>query len=79
MSKEIGRRFALNRKVDDSGVSGTGYVAFGVVLPSGKVVLEWTVGTHRSMEIHNSVEDCMFIHGHGQHTVVEWIDEVYTA
>lgn len=72
---KIGKRFVLNRKVDDSGVSGTGYVAFGVLLPSGKTILEWTVGTHPSIEIHDSIDDCMFIHGHGQHTSVEWLDE----
>ena len=80
MGKEIGSRFVLKRNVDDSGVSGTGYVAFGIVLPSGKVVIEWTVGTHRSIEIHNSIADCMAIHGHGDHTITEWVDaENYTT
>jgi hypothetical protein len=66
--------FCLDRKIDDSGVSGIGVVAVGCKLPSGKVVIEWVVGTHRSVEIHDSVEDLLAIHGHGDHTEVKWAD-----
>jgi hypothetical protein len=62
--------FWLYRKVDSSGVSGVGYVAVGVVLPTGQVVLEWIVGDHRSIEIHSNLENVIAIHGHGGNTVV---------
>ena len=68
------RRFLLNRKIDDSKVSGTGFVAAGVMFNSGKVVLEWIVGRHPSLETHNTLQDCMAVHGHGNHTEVIWID-----
>jgi len=62
--------FWLYRKVDDSGVSGTGYVAVGTVLPSGKTVLEWIIGDYRSIEIHDKLENVLEIHGHGNHTTI---------
>jgi hypothetical protein len=74
----IGRRFLLKRKIDDSGVSGTGYVAFGVQWPSGKVTIEW-LSDITSHEDHNNIDECMAVHGHGKHTVVEWIDSVELA
>lgn len=75
-SVPIGRRFFLKRVVDSSGVSGTGYVAFGVQWPSGKVTIEWVIGEHISQENHETLEDCMAIHGHGKNTVVEWVDAI---
>lgn len=75
---KVGKRFLLKRVVDDSGVSGCGYVAMGVQWPSKKVTIEWIVGEHISQENHESLEDCMAIHGHGDHTVVEWLDRVNT-
>lgn len=39
-------------------------------MPTGKVVLEWIVGDHRSIEIHNSLADMKAIHGHGDHTAI---------
>lgn len=78
MRISVGRRFLLKRKVDDSGVSGTGYVAAGIEWPSGKVTIEWIVGEHISQETHESLMDCMAIHGHGDHTIVEWLDRLNT-
>jgi len=71
----IGRRFFLNRKKDQSKVSGCGYVAFGVQFPSGKVVLEW-LSEHTSEGIYENLEDCIKIHGHEGSTEVLWIDNV---
>jgi len=70
----VGRRFYLNRLVDASGISGTGMVAMGIVFPSGKAVLEWIVGDHPSIETHNTLDDCMAVHGHGKNTEVVWLD-----
>ncbi len=74
INTNIGKRFLLKRNVDDSGVSGTGYVAFGIEWPSKKVTIEWIVGENISREEHETLENCMAVHGHGKHTVVEWID-----
>ena len=72
----VGRRFFLKRIKDDSGVSGEGYVAMGVEWPSRKVTIEWVIGEHISQENHESLDDCMAIHGHEGHTVVEWVDNI---
>lgn len=67
-------RFYLNRKEDVSGISGCGRVAAGVVLPSGKTLLEWIVGEHRSVEFWPTLHDCISVHGHGGRTQIEWMD-----
>ena len=72
-SSPIGRRFYLKRVVDASGVSGTGRVAFGIQMPSGKAVIEWLTSTP-SEGIYNSLEECLKVHGHEGATNVEWID-----
>lgn len=65
--------FVLNRKVDISGKSGTGIVAIGVILPSGKCVLEW-LGSEITETIFESVEQIERIHGHGGLTAVEYVN-----
>ncbi len=65
------RTFYLLRKEDISGVSGTGIVAYGAVLPSGKVVMEWC-SFHSTMTIFNNLEDLVKIHGHGDATEVKF-------
>lgn len=67
------KRFKLVRSVDESGVSGTGEVAFGVQFADGYCALRWNTAT-ASTAIYNSIEDLESIHGHGGLTVVEWID-----
>lgn len=74
-SSPIGRRFFLKRTEDVSGISGTGRVAFGIQMPSGRVVIEWLTSTS-SEGIYNSVEECIQIHGHEGATAIEWIDSV---
>lgn len=67
------RRFALNRLEDETGVSGTGVVADGVVFEDGTTVLRWrTMGG--STAIYDSVQHLESIHGHGGKTVVVFID-----
>lgn len=53
----------LVREVDVSGVSGTGVVAHGAVMPSGKVVLEWN-SEMPSVEVHENIGFVYKIHGH---------------
>lgn len=64
--------FALKRDEDETGVSGTGYVASGCVWPDGKVAMRWLVGEHRSTAVYESVEAVIAIHGHGGKTKVVW-------
>lgn len=63
------KEFYLNRKIDVSGTSGTGIVARGVILASGKCVMEW-LGTHNSISIFNHFSDVELIHGHNGATEV---------
>lgn len=63
------REFYLLRKEDVNGKSGTGVVARGVVLPSGRAVLEWQT-FHSSINIYNNLDSIEEIHGHGGATVV---------
>lgn len=62
--------FGLHRDDDESGVSGTGHVANGVVMPSGSVALEWLkepFGTN----IYDDHSHVLFLHGHNGRTRVE--------
>jgi hypothetical protein len=63
------QEFYLNRLEDESGVSGTGVVARGVILPSGKCVLEWST-FHSSVAIYANLGDVEIIHGHDGKTQV---------
>ena len=65
------RPFYLDRREDVSGVSGKGVVAVGVVLPSGKCVLEWR-SRLRTVTVFESVDQVTRIHGHDGRTVLCW-------
>lgn len=67
------RRFKLNRKEDETGVSGIGIIAQGIELEDGIVVLKWLT-ERRSTAIYQSMADVQMIHGYQGKTVVEWID-----
>ena len=67
------RPFYLHRIVDASGVSGTGIVAVGAVLPSGKAVLEWR-SRWKTITVFESVDQIVRIHGHGGRTQLHWGD-----
>jgi len=61
--------FELRRDVDETGVSGTGTVARGVVFDSGTVVLTWLTA-HTSLAVYGSIDDVVAIHGHNGATRV---------
>ena len=71
------RRFHLNREVDESGVSGTGVVAVGVILPSGKAIIEWTTTQAGvpGLGIYDDIAGLEKIHGHGGATEIVFDDE----
>jgi hypothetical protein len=56
--------FHLLRFEDESGVSGTGWVAEGAVFSNGWVVLIWPTGTP-SLNFYESLEAVEAVHGHG--------------
>ena len=62
-------QFRLVRTEDESGVSGTGHVAEGVIFSNGWCVLRWR-SKHPGLEIFPRIEDVMFVHGHGGKTKV---------
>lgn len=57
------RQFYLNRTEDISGVSGTGIIGHGVILPSGRVVMEWTT-KYKSIAIYDSINEIQVLHAH---------------
>lgn len=61
--------FYLQRNVDSSGISGTGVVAVGVVMPSGTCILEWCT-FHSSIAHYKNIADVESIHGHKGNTQV---------
>lgn len=65
--------FALQREEDESGVSGTGVVAYGIRFPepNSRVALGWVSGSgHTSVAVYDSIEAVESIHGHGGSTHV---------
>jgi hypothetical protein len=67
-------RFILRRKEDETGVSGTGDVAWGVEFPDGVVVTRWCVTDVRQTCVWRSIEDVRAVHGHDGKTEVIWLD-----
>lgn len=63
------QHFYLQRIEDESGISGTGVVAVGVVLPSGTCILEWCT-FHSSIAHYKNIADVEAIHGHEGKTLV---------
>ncbi len=68
------RRFFLVRDVDETGCSGTGLVAQGLELDSGRAVMEWLVPPC-SINIFGSVEELITVHGHSGKSKVQFIDD----
>lgn len=61
--------FELRRVEDESGVSGTGTVAQGIIFDSGVCALTWLT-EHTSVAIYESIEKVRLIHGHNGKTKV---------
>lgn len=69
------RRFHFMRLEDESGVSGCGKVAQGVVFSNGKVVVEWLTA-HSSIGFYDCLDDVESIHGHSGKTKIVFDDPV---
>lgn len=57
------RKFWLMREVDETGVSGTGRVAEGVVFSNGWCALTWLT-VHTSVAFYPGIDTLEAIHGH---------------
>jgi len=68
------RLFFLERIEDESGVSGVGRVAEGVVFDDGTAALRWLTKT-ASSAFYNNVSDLEAIHGHHGKTKVVYVEE----
>lgn len=62
-------KFWLDRIEDESGISGTGRVAEGVVFTTGQCVLNWLT-ENRSIAIYDNINTVRKIHGHNGKTKI---------
>lgn len=61
--------FELRRVEDESGVSGTGTVAQGVIFDNGWCALTWLTA-HTSVAFYTDIDEVVAIHGHGGKTEI---------
>jgi len=76
------RTFTLHRQNDETGVSGTGVVAWGVCWPDGSVSMRWNSPTPSFISFEGVPSDAEIqrlgeqhvrtVHGHNGKTVVVW-------
>ena len=67
------RRFMMLRKVDETGVSGVGHIADGVVFEDGTVVVRWRTKTPGTTTFA-SIDHAKAVHGHDGKTTFEFHD-----
>lgn len=65
----MAKLFYLQRTEDESGISGTGRIAQGIIFDNGKVALTWLSDTP-STAIYDSIGDVRSIHGHEGRTEI---------
>lgn len=66
------KKFHLVRIEDESGISGTGVVAEGVVFENGKCAISWLT-KFTSVAVYDDMETLEAIHGHNGKTRVVFI------
>ena len=67
------RPFVLMRDVDETGISGTGIVAGGVLFPDNVVALRWYSDWPTSVVFYDKgMEAVEHVHGHGGKTRIVW-------
>lgn len=72
--------FTLHRCEDETGVSGTGVVAWGTEWPDGSVSLRWLGATPSFVNyegvdgsaLRQAIQHVQHVHGHNGKTVVRW-------
>ena len=68
------RRFVLDRNEDETGLSGIGHVAWGVMFPDGRVATRWNSVVAQTCH-WDSIADMLAVHSHGGKTKLVWVDE----
>lgn len=63
------KRFHLRRNIDETGISGTGRVAEGVMFANGWCAMVWLT-KHTSCAFYASLDEVLAIHGHDGKTLV---------
>ncbi len=66
------RFFTLHRMDDETGVSGTGVVAWGIEWPDRTVTLRWPGDTPSTVHYEGGIEHVTKVHGHQGKTVIHW-------
>jgi hypothetical protein len=72
--KHYAQSFLLIRKRDETGISGKGIVAHGVVFHSGRVALEWLRPPY-TIGLYGSIQEMIQVHGHGGNTRVRFCND----
>lgn len=70
------RLFRLVRESDETGISGTGHIADGVIFTDGTCALRWR-SEYRSTALYGSFTDLLKIHGHGGKTRADLTQHPY--
>lgn len=69
------RRFELHRDVDETGISGTGVVAEGIITSDGTALMRWLTEWPSSICFYDrGLESIEAIHGHGGKTRIVFLD-----
>lgn len=68
------RGFTLHRMDDETGVSGTGVVAWGVVWPDKSVSMRWVSATPSFLS-YQCIEHVQAVHGHHGKTIIIWDED----
>lgn len=68
------RLFELHREQDETGISGTGVVAEGVVFHDGTAALRWK-SKFKSTAVYASMDDVVAIHGHNGQTKIVFVGQ----
>lgn len=61
------KRFEMHRQVDETGISGTGHIADGIVFDDGSVVIRWRT-ENPGTTMFGSLEHAKAVHGHAGKT-----------
>jgi hypothetical protein len=72
----MSRRFELHRDIDETGISGTGVVAEGILFTDDVAVLHW-ISQWPSSVVHyeRGMDSIEHVHGHGGKTRIVWLDD----
>lgn len=70
--------FWLNRLEDETGISGTGTVAEGVIFSDGRVSMRWLTST-ASTVFYDNIADVTKIHGHGGKTQIVYYENEWNG